>query len=185
MEDANLFGEKLISGESQSTFARRVGLSQQRISQLVRAGLPRLPNGRIDPERGAAWVAEHLDVERRARGKASARETPAKGEPPDERGPSLVEARRRHELVKTERTQLRLKVEARDLMPRAEAARAAFAFTRSIRDSWTGWASRVAPALAAELGAEVGPTFAALDRVVREHLVELAESPLPKDFHDA
>ena len=53
MEDANLFGEKLISGESQSTFARRVGLSQQRISQLVRAGLPRLPNRRIDPERGA------------------------------------------------------------------------------------------------------------------------------------
>lgn len=186
---ADLFGASPVRGETQTAFARRVGLSQQRVSQLVRDGLPTLPNGRIDPEPAAAWVAQRLDVERRARGKSNARAGRPVGGDDDAGGdqvaPSLVEARRRHELLKAERTALRLKTEARDLMPRIDAARAAFEFTRAIRDSWTGWASRMAPRLAAETGAEVGATFSALDRAVREHLVELAEMPVPEGFTDA
>ncbi len=187
-EGADLFGASPVVGETQSVFARRVGLSQQRVSQLIRAGLPTLPNGRIDPEPAAAWVAERLDVERRVRGKANARAaTPVVDDLAKEHtgAPSLVEARRRHELLKAERTALRLKTEARDLMQRADAARAAFEFTRAVRDSWTGWASRIAPALAAEAGTDVGSMFAALDRAVRQHLVELADLPIPKDFLDA
>jgi hypothetical protein len=40
------------------------------------------------------------------------------------------------------------------------------------------WVQRTAPLLAAELGADPRATFAALDRMMREHLEHLADLPL-------
>lgn len=45
------------------------------------------------------------------------------------------------------------------------------------RDAWIGWAARAAQELAAETGGDPEATFAALDRMVREHLAELAGTP--------
>jgi hypothetical protein len=46
-------------------FARFVGLSPARISQMVRLGLPVTPSGRINAEAGRAWIAANVDPGRR------------------------------------------------------------------------------------------------------------------------
>jgi len=66
---------------------------------------------------------------------------------------TLAEARRLHEIVKVQRA-------------------------RAERDAHLAWVQRTAPLLAAELGADPRATFAALDRMMREHLEHLADLPL-------
>jgi hypothetical protein len=61
-------------GETQRQFGQRVGLSQGRITQLVKEGLPLLATGRIDVERALAWLEANLDPARRARAKGTAAE---------------------------------------------------------------------------------------------------------------
>ena len=68
------------AGDSQRQFAQRVGLSQTRIVQLVKEGLPLLPSGRIDVEAALRWLEQNLDRVRSARAKGVAVEEPA--EPP-------------------------------------------------------------------------------------------------------
>ena len=46
-------------------FARFVGLTPARISQMVRLGLPVTPTGRINAEAGRAWIAANIDPGRR------------------------------------------------------------------------------------------------------------------------
>jgi hypothetical protein len=53
-----------------------------------------------------------------------------------------------------------------------------FARARAERDAHMAWVQRSAPLLAAELGADPRATFAALDRMMREHLEHLADMPL-------
>jgi len=57
------------AGESQRQFAGRVGLSQGRITQLVKEGLPLLANGRINVEAALQWLERNLDQVRSARAK--------------------------------------------------------------------------------------------------------------------
>lgn len=45
---------------SKSSFARRLGVSPGRVSQLVERGLPVEYDDRIDPARGLAWCAENV-----------------------------------------------------------------------------------------------------------------------------
>jgi len=68
------------AGDSQRQFAQRVGLSQTRIVQLVKEGLPLLPSGRIDVDAALRWLEQNLDRIRSARAKGVAVEEPA--EPP-------------------------------------------------------------------------------------------------------
>lgn len=60
------------------------------------------------------------------------------------------------------------------LIDREAAERAIFARARMERDSWLAFVARLAPALAAALGAEERLAFQVLDRLIREHLDELA-----------
>ena len=63
-----------------------------------------------------------------------------------------------------------------ELVNRQEVERAVYGRARFERDAWTGWASRAAVAVAAEAGGDPGRTFAALDRLVREHLDDLSRT---------
>lgn len=63
---------KLNGHETKADFARRVGLSRGRISQLIAKGLPTTPEGKIDPEAGLAWLEDNLDADRPLRGRRSA-----------------------------------------------------------------------------------------------------------------
>ena len=53
---------------SQSAYGKHAGLSQQRIGQLVREGLP-TTEGKIDPAVADAWIARNLDPLKRTAAK--------------------------------------------------------------------------------------------------------------------
>lgn len=73
---------------------------------------------------------------------------------------------------------IELKRKAGEFIDKADAERAIFSRARQERDAWLGFASRVAAVLAAETGVDPGRAFPVLDRLVREHLAELAATPL-------
>jgi hypothetical protein len=64
-----------------------------------------------------------------------------------------------------------------DLIDRQAAERAIEGRARFERDSWIGFAAAASATLAAELGGDPARTFAVLDRLVREHLTQLSETP--------
>lgn len=160
---------KLDGTETKTAFAARVGLTKGRISQLVAEGLPVRADGRIDVAVGLAWIEDNLDPARRNRGGAPTTTT---------RTATLAEAKRLHEIVKVQRARLAFEREQGKLIDADEARRTVFARARAERDAHLAWVQRSAPLLAAELGADPRATFAALDRMMREHLEYLADLPL-------
>jgi hypothetical protein len=164
---------KLDSGAvTKAAFAEKVGLTRGRISQLIGKGLPVTPDGRINVEAGLRWMEDNLDPDRRGKG--------GKGGTAPSTTPSLAEARRLHEIVKVQRAKLALERERGDLVHRSVVKGAVFARAKAERDAHMAWVARVTPLLASELGADPARTFAALDRLMREHLVDLARLPLPE-----
>lgn len=161
---------KLDSAETKTAFAARVGLTKGRISQLVAEGLPVRPDGQIDVAVGLAWIEDNLDPARRNKGGVS----PA----PARVSTTLAEAKRLHEIVKVQRAKLAFEKEQGLLVETAAANRTVFARARAERDAHMAWVQRTAPLLAAEVGADPRATFAALDRMMREHLEHLADLPL-------
>lgn len=159
---------KLDSHETKTAFATRVGLTKGRISQLVAEGLPVRADGQIDVAVGLAWIEDNLDVARRNKG----------GAVPTRATTTLAEAKRLHEIVKVQRAKLAFEREQGQLVETAAATRTVFARARAERDAHLAWVQRTAPLLAAELGADPRATFAALDRMMREHLEHLADLPL-------
>lgn len=161
---------KLDSAETKTAFAARVGLTKGRISQLVAEGLPVRADGQIDVAVGLAWIEDNLDPARRNKGGAAA--TPARV------STTLAEAKRLHEIVKVQRAKLAFEREQGQLIETVTATRTVFARARAERDAHMAWVQRTAPLLAAEVGADPRATFAALDRMMREHLEHLADLPL-------
>jgi len=161
---------KLNEHETKADFARRVGLSRGRISQLIAKGLPVTAEGAIDPARALAWMEDNLDADRRNKGGVA--------RPTGVAGPSLAEARRLLLLVQVQRARLAFDRERGELVEAAATRAAVFARARLERDAWQAWVTRAAPELASALGADTHACHAALDRLVREQLAHLAETPL-------
>lgn len=161
---------KLNASESKTAFATRVGLTKGRISQLVAEGLPVRPDGQIDVAEGLAWIEDNLDPSRRNKGGVAA--SPARV------STTLAEAKRLHEIVRVQRARLAFEREQGQLVETVAATRTVFARARAERDAHMAWVQRTAPLLAAEVGADPRATFAALDRMMREHLDYLADIPL-------
>jgi hypothetical protein len=153
---------------TQAAFAAQVGLSRGRIAQLVGEGLPVEPDGGINLEKGKDWIANNLDPKRREA---------ATGEAPQGKLGMVATVRTKKMLAELRMLDMEAKRKEGLLLDREEVARAAFGRARFERDAWTGWASRAATALASELGSDPAQTFAALDRMVRENLAELAATP--------
>lgn len=160
---------KLDQTETKTAFAARVGLSKGRISQLIAEGLPVRQDGQIDVAAGLNWIEANLDPARRHKGGAPM----GTG-----RTSTLAEAKRLHEIVKVQRAKLAYEREQGKLIDADEARRTVFARARAERDAHLAWVQRTAPLLAAELGADPRATFAALDRMMCEHLEHLADLPL-------
>jgi hypothetical protein len=157
--------------ESKSEFAARVGVTKGRVSQLVAAGLPVREDGKIDIETGLAWMEANLDPAKRNKGGA-------KIEDEMDGGPSLAEARRLHLIVQIQRAKIALRQERGELISADQAKITIFNRARAERDSHIAWVQRSAPILAGELGCDPAQMFAALDRLMREHLEHLADTPL-------
>ena len=153
---------------SKTEFAKRVGLTPARISQLISEGLPVRMDGKVNTTKAEAWINDNLDPRRRE----------AAGRPPSPVSGTIVDLR----AAKLEKENALLELELRrrrsELIDRDEVEAAIFARARFERDAWIGWVARTAPALAYELNTDAAATFSTLDRLVREHFAELAATPL-------
>lgn len=154
---------------SKRGFAEIIGVTPGRVSQLVAAGLPVEPNGRIDLARGREWVRDHVDQNRR-RANIEPEEAPAASAP--------MTARGRRDLAEAEIARLKAERLAGRLVDRRATLRVVEGRARFERDAWIGWVNRVSPAIAGETGAELGLVVATLDREVRAQLAALADTPL-------
>ena len=172
---------------SQAAFARRVGLTPGRVSQLKRQGLPVGADGKLDPDEAVNWLRTNLDPNRRRAAKdgvtppetAPTLPEPApKDKPPA--GNDLTDARTRFEWLKVQKLELDLAVARSELVPLVDVQQALFAFGRLHRDRWQGWASGVVIGMAGRLGIAPAALFAELDKAVREQLTELAALPVPR-----
>ena len=139
-------------------------MHRSRVSQLVGLGLPVLPNGKVRRSDALAWVKTHI----RPRGnKPLAGEALAPG------------TRDTIDSLKIARARLALDKESGRLVDRAKAEAAIFERARFERDAHLAFCQRLAPILAGELGADPAVVHAILDREMRQHLVDLAKTPLP------
>lgn len=171
-----------LNAETKSAFAARVGLSKGRISQLVAEGLPVQADGSIDVEQGLAWMEANLDPARRNKGGTAA--PSGKLNTPTATGKlntplaTMAEVRRALVLAQAQRARLAYDRERGQVIDAKEAAAAVFVRAKAERDAHIAWVNRTAPLLAAELGADPARTYAALDRMMREHLEHLADTPI-------
>jgi len=147
---------------TQTAFAKLVGVSRQRIGQMIREGLP-TRDGRIPVEEARAWIA----AEKRLYGNGA-------------NVAARIEARAAKERADADLAELKLAERQGKLVDREAVRRIAFERARFERDAHLGFAARAAPLIAAEAGGDVGVIFAALDKVMREHLLALAEAPTPE-----
>jgi hypothetical protein len=165
---------------SQSAFAKAAGVSRGRVSQMVAAGLPVDANGRIDVDAGRAWIAQNVNADMR-RGGGRKKGTKVKAARPTAVDGTMATISNLRGFVLARQARLldhELKRKNGEVVDKAEAERAIFGRARMERDGWLGFASRAAAVLAAEAGVDPGRSFPVLDRLVREHLAELASTPL-------
>jgi hypothetical protein len=151
---------------SKSAFAKEVGLAPSRITQLIADGLPVRKDGRIDLPKGKAWMETNLDRYRREARK------------PTVTAPKTASAARIEKLFHDSRT-ARLRADQLEgkMIDREAAERVIFVRARFERDSLLALAARSAPKLAVELGTDPIVTFNAIDRMLREHLTDMAATP--------
>jgi hypothetical protein len=155
---------------SKSAFAAHIGVTSGRVSQMVKEGLPVLDNGRVPLDVAEAWY--RTNIRQKADG---ARRTV------DELSRVKIERET------AQRDLLQMDVERRrgQLIDRRQVELALHDRARAERDAHTAWVSRVAPIIAAELGADLACLYAILDREMRAHLQELSETPLSELLNDA
>lgn len=170
--------------ETKADFARRVGLSRPRITQLAAKGLPVTPDGKVDVGAALEWMSRELDpTQRVAQSKAKARPAlvppvpaPVDSDGDGEEDGDLIAARTEHEWLKVERARLALERDKGDVAPWAEIDRVLFEHGRRHRDAWLAWSQRVVPDMAAELKVDGARLTAVLRKFVSAHLQELAET---------
>lgn len=168
----NIFGDlagTIPQSLSKKGFAEHVGVSPGRVSQLIKTGLPVLPNGRIPLEDGVHWYRANVDSNRsRAAGLSEGR--------PGAAAPLTPRAER----DAAEAIIARLKAEklAGNLVSRPHALRFIESRARMERDAWIAWINRAAPAIADATGADMTAILTTLDALVREQLTALANRPL-------
>ena len=159
---------------SQTTFARRHGVSRQAVHQAAAEGrVPRDPGGRIPLKTGdRAWRDNVTPRPRRGKGNSA---SPA----------TLTEARRRLAAMKAELVEVQLAKARGELVPAADVRRDAFNAGRSARDRVLGFPARVAPLLVPLLApehtaVEVEAILQSEADAICEHMAEMSTYGRPK-----
>lgn len=175
MHGSSLFPETGRPAEtlSKKGFAEAIGVSPGRVSQLIAAGLPTEPNGRVNVERGKAWIAENVDPNRR-RASLDGTMLPLAGQT----------AKSKRDIAEAEIARLKAEKMGNQLIDRATTLRTVETRARAERDAWIGWVNRAAPEIAAAAGGDLATIVGALDRLVRDQLAALADMPLGSIAHD-
>jgi len=147
-------------------FAQIIHASPATVSRYVKAGMPVEPSGRINVEKGWAWIRARRDGDDGGEGPSRA-PLPA---PP-------ISARGQRDVAEAEIARLKAERLAGRLIDQRATLRAVEGRARFERDAWIGWVNRAAPLVAA-LGGDLAATVAVLDREVRAQLAALAATPL-------
>lgn len=157
---------------SKAEFAKVIGVSKSRVSQLIRDGLPVDNNGTIELTAGKRWVAKNLDANRREARKPAATRTsaPLRGSASQNRNLKLK--------WEAEIRKLEYLKESGALVDRETAERSIFERARSERDRWIGAIPRIVNRLAAETDGDTVILFPIVDGIIRDQLMELAATPL-------
>jgi hypothetical protein len=153
---------------SKKGFAERIGVTPARVSQMITAGLPVEPNGRIAVRRGLDWYEANVDSNRR-------RAPLAEGA--DHRL-HPISSRAQRDAADARIAELKAEKLAGNLINRRAALRWIETRARMERDSWIAWTNRAAPALADATGADIAKILPVLDRMAREQLASLADKPI-------
>lgn len=187
---------------SQSEWARQQGVSRQYVGKMVGRGIIRLVDGKVDTVQAEAALAAIHEPARVPQRKTTPLPTVAPVAVPVPTQPTplptsqaaipkpmvsldlpggsagdlptlLLKARIKSEIKRASLLEIREKVETGKLVDANEMEAAAFNRGRAIRAAWEAWPNRVSGPLAAELGVETRTMRLALERFVREHLLEL------------
>lgn len=170
MELFDKMPEQVPAEMTKTAFAGHLGVTSGRISQMIADGLPVLPNGKVGVEAAEAWYRANV------RHKTDGAKRQAD---------KLTDLKVERE--QAQRDLLRMEIERKRgaLIDRKLVELAIFERARAERDAHIAWIQRTAAPLAAELGVDLNRLIAALDREMRQHLQELADTPLPELLRDA
>lgn len=160
-------------GMSHAEYARRRGVTPQAVRNALKSGRITAKNGKIDPAQADADWARNSDPAKRA--------TP---------GPKPMDHANGHSdyaKVRTALTATRLRRENAALDEALkktvridEARKIITEFIRTFRDGLLNFPNRYGQQIAAEIGVKPAALTAALDKFVREHLTEVANTKIPR-----
>ena len=151
---------------SRAAFARHMGVSPRTITDRIRAGtviVDKATNLIKVRESKARWLAPGPAL---GRGDVQG---------PDPERSTLTAARTKHEEVKRQAAELRLRKARGELIDRQRTLETVFNLARQTRDSFLSWPARYAAIIAAKLHTDPHLTELVLDQCIKEHLRELAE----------
>ena len=143
---------------SKAELARRLKISKPRVSQLVRAGMPVLPDGKVNATVALDWIARRTDpshnVGRSQRGPAGPVVAPPAVEPATttkfsgDAGAILLVARAKKAIADAKRAERLERFAAGELKEATEVAQYATTFSWIVRDHVLAMADRLAPVVA-------------------------------------
>jgi len=174
---------------TQAEWARRRGFSRQYVGRLVKRGVVRLIDGKVDPAQADAALAAVREPARRPRRSGEARAAPAAETPSrDSRGGEplslphggdlptlLLKTRIKSEVGRAKLLEIKAKVEAGKYVDIDEVKVAAFNRARIVRDNLLNIPDRLSAVLAAESDAK--RVHALLAAEIRRALEELTNRP--------
>ncbi|MBF0602148.1 MAG: hypothetical protein HQL07_00475 [Nitrospirae bacterium] len=183
----------------QSEWARRQGFSRQYVSELIKKGVIKLVDGRIDEAQAKRGLDSIRDPARGPKRKltptqpvppvspsppvppASTMSLDIPSAPPGDLPTKLLIARIRTEVKKGGLLDIKEKKELETLLDAQEVRKEALARGREFRALLENWASGVYRAMAAELEVDERKMRIVLERFVRELLTEIAGSQSSED----
>ena len=145
---------------TKTELARRLKISKPRVSQLVHAGMPVLPDGKVDAAVALDWIARRTDPSHNVgRGKRqpaahvpsapAAEPVPATTRPSGDAGSVLLVARAKKAIADAKRAERLERFAAGELREATELAQYATTFSWIVRDHVLSMADRLTPAVAA------------------------------------
>ncbi|MGE0108159.1 MAG: hypothetical protein AB7S81_00100 [Bdellovibrionales bacterium] len=171
-------------GVSQREFAALWGKSRGAVQKAIASGRITLEaDGSIDSDKALASLKDNTDPsqvrEKKPVPKAalqSVQETlQESGHVSAGGNTNFVQARTANEVLKAQERKLRVQKLKGELVDRTQATSLVYQLARQERDAWQMWPTRVAATFAAEIGADTHTVQTALEKLVREHLEQLAE----------
>lgn len=150
---------------AKSAFAKLVKVTPGRVSQMIAAGLPVEPGGKIDVAKGKAWIKDNVSASRSA---AQA----AQGALPFAAQPDAASERLRLLTAQADSAEMKAAAQRRELVPAADVEREWSGLLRLVRSGILAVPSRLRQVLPHLAASDVE----AIDAELRRALEELADA---------